>query len=192
MKSPFFAILAAGAVACVLVEAAAIAEPEKMDAPGIMNFSRIDAEPSFGGPLAGFGGATKVEAMPWLRSNGFATVISLRFANEEGADVESSRAAAKAVGLNYINLPFDPASTGPDVVETFLATVSDKANQPVYIHCNSATRVAALWMIGRVLVDGWTMDAASHEAEAIALKPSDSIAFATKYIESRGQTPRDR
>ena len=67
-----------------------------------------------------------------------------------------------------------------------MAAVSDETNQPVYIYCKTATRVAALWMVSRVLEDGWEIDAAREEAKAIAAKPDEAIAFATKYIESRG------
>ncbi len=192
VNSRTFAILAASALACALAGASAFAEPEKAEVAGIANFSSIDGEASFAGSLVGFGGATGVEVMPWLRGRGFATVINLRSAAEEGADVEASRTAAEAAGLNYVHLPFDPASGGSEVVESFLATVGDKANQPVYIHCSSATRVAALWMIGRVLVDGQSIAAATKEAEAIAQKPSVSVAFASRYLESIGQSPRDR
>jgi len=55
----------------------------------------------------------------------------------------------------------------------------------VYVHCNSATRAAALWMIGRVVEDHWSVDAAANEAEAIARKPDQAIAIATRYLESR-------
>ena len=73
------------------------------------------------------------------------------------------------------------------VIENILATVGNQANQPVYIHCGSATRAAALWMIGRVLKDEWEVDAASSEAKVIALKPPEAVAFATAYFTSRGE-----
>ena len=66
-----------------------------------------------------------------------------------------------------------------------MAVLGDEANQPVYIHCNSATRAAALWMIKRVLEDDWEIDEARAEAEGIALKPEDAAAFATQYLRSQ-------
>jgi len=182
MKYQIFAVLVAITIAGTLAGVSATAEPEKVDAPGIVNFSRIEGQPGFAGTIVGFGGATDSSAMPWLKREGFASVINLRLATEEGADVERSRAAAQAVGLNYIHLPFDPSNPVPDVYDNFLDAVGDKTNQPVYIHCGSATRAAALWMIGRVLKDGWEIDAAGEEAEVIALKPSAAVAIATKYI----------
>jgi uncharacterized protein (TIGR01244 family) len=134
--------------------------------------------------MVGFGGATPSSAMSWLRGEGFTSVINLRGASEEGADVVGCRAAAEAAGLNYVHLPFDPRTRDTQVIDDFLAAIGDEANQPVYIHCASATRVAALWMIGRVLRDGWELDAAREEAVGIAAKPAEADAFATHYLAS--------
>jgi len=175
------AILTAAALSC----AAAPAAIQEADLPGIENFSRLDGSTGFAGPTAGFGGATRPSAMPALRSAGFASVIGLRLASEEGAEIDASRAAAQAAGLKYIHLPFDAKKPDPAVINEFLKAVGDEANQPVFVYCNSATRVAALWMIGRVLLDGWDLDAAAKEAEAIAAKPDEAIQFASGYIASQ-------
>jgi len=123
--------------------------------------------------------------MAELKKNGFASVINLRLATETGAEIDASRAAAEAAGLKYIHLPFDAASPDPDLVDDFVAAVSNEENEPVYIHCHSATRVAALWMIGRVLEDGWSLDEAREEGTAIAGKPSEAVAFASAYVASQ-------
>lgn len=175
----FIAITAAGALAC----AAATPTFKKVDAPDIMNFTRVDGAPTFAGTVTGFGGATAPAAMRWLSEEGFETVINLRVASETGADIDGSRAAAEAAGLTYLHLPFDPGNPDPDLVDEFLAAVSDEARQPVYIHCSSATRAAALWMIGRVAGDGLDVETASKEVEAIAPRPADSIALATKFLD---------
>lgn len=190
MKHRFIAIMATIAmlfVPHVLAGAPVIAEPAKVEVDGIRNFSQLAGSSGFAGSQVGFGGATAPSAMAFLKSRGFATVINLRFASEEGVDLEGSVAAAKAAGLNYIHLPFDAADPAAGVVDKFLAAVGDKANQPVYIHCSSATRAAALWMIGRVSVDGWQVSTASAEAEKIALKPPEAIAFASAYISSHSE-----
>jgi uncharacterized protein (TIGR01244 family) len=184
MKHQVFAVLAAITLAGALAAAPATTEIEKLDAPGIKNFSRMDGTATFAGSPVGFGGATQPAAMPWLSSEGFKTVINLRLATEEGVDVDGSRTAAEAAGLGYIHLPFDSKNPDPDVVDGILTAFGDKENRPVYIHCGSATRVAALWMIGRVLEDGQGMDAAGKEAEAIAGKPESALAFATAFITS--------
>jgi uncharacterized protein (TIGR01244 family) len=156
------------------------AQVKKAAVPGITNFSRVEN-------AAGFGGATQPSAMARLKNLGFSSVISLRLASEPDVDVDASGAAAQTVGLNYVHLPFDSANPDPQLVHDFLAAVGDEANQPVYIHCASATRAAALWMIKRVFEDGWEIDEAREEAEVIALKPSKAVAFATQYITSHSK-----
>jgi uncharacterized protein (TIGR01244 family) len=160
-------------------------QPEKVDAPGIENFSRITGGNSCGGPLVGFGGTTEPRAMAWLKKQGFATVINLRLAEEEGVALEDCRAAAEAVGLKYVHLPFSPKVSTPAVVDAFLAAVTDKANQPVYMHCGSATRAAALWMSVRLLEDGCQADTAIQEAALIARNPDNAIAYAMAFAAQR-------
>jgi len=186
MKQKFIAVLAVLMFSGATAGAPDAITIEKVTVPGITNFSLLNESTGFAGSPVGFGGATQPAALSWLRDQGFVAVINLRFANEEGAELDSSIAASEAAGLEYMHLPFSPGNPDPDVVDSFLAAVSDAANQPVYIHCGSATRVAALWMIGRVLKDGWDIDAAAEEAELIALKPDDAIAVATAYVESHG------
>jgi uncharacterized protein (TIGR01244 family) len=171
--------------AFALCEPLASAQVKKAEMPGIVNFSRIDGTEGFGGATAGFGGATEPSAMAELKKNGFASVINLRLATERGAEIDASRAAAEAAGLNYIHLPFDSANPDPALVDDFVAAMSNEANETVYIHCASATRVAALWMIGRVLEDGWSLDEARREATAIAAKPDEAVAFASAYLASQ-------
>jgi len=151
---------------------------------GIHNYSQIDKSSGFAGSPVGFGGATQASAMPWLKGEGFTTVINLRAATEEGVDLEGCQAAAKAAGLSYVHLPFDPESGDTQVIDDFLAAVGDEANHPVYIHCHSATRAAALWMIGRVLRDGWEFDDARAEGDKIAAKPIEANLFVRKYLAS--------
>jgi uncharacterized protein (TIGR01244 family) len=153
------------------------AQVKKAEVAGITNFSRVDA-------TVGCGGATQPAAMAELRKQGFVSVINLRQASEPGAQVEESRAAAGSAGLKYIHLPFNTASPDPKLVDDFLAAVADESNQPVYIHCASANRVGAMWMIKRALQDGWELEKARQEAEAIGLTNPGLKTFATTYIET--------
>jgi uncharacterized protein (TIGR01244 family) len=155
-----------------------LAQVKKMEMPGVRNFSRVDA-------TVGCGGQVDPSAMAALRKDGFVSVINLRQASEPGADVEAGRAAARAAGLKYIHLPFNAAAPDESVVESFLAAVADTSNQPVFIHCGSANRVGGVWMIKRALQDGWPIERARAEAEAIGLSSAGLVAFATEYINKR-------
>ena len=151
------------------------AQVQKKDVTGIRNYSRVDAS-------VGCGGAVDPAAMAGLKQEGYVSVINLRLPTEEGANIDAGRAAAQAAGLKYIHLPFNAAMPDAKVVDDFLVAVGDKANQPVFIHCASANRVGGMWMIKRVLKDGWTVDRAKTEAEAIGLRDPALTMFVTTYI----------
>src|SRR5688500_13239722 len=158
-----------------LVAFPAVAQVQKKEVAGIRNYSRVDA-------TVGCGGAVDPAAMAALKTAGFVSVINLRLANEPGADVDAGRAAAQTAGLKYIHLPFNAAMPDSKTVDSFLTAVSDRSNQPVFIHCGSANRVGGMWMIKRVLQDKWTVERAQVEAEAIGLNNPQLKAFATDYI----------
>ena len=151
------------------------AQVKKSEMAGIRNYSRVDA-------TVGCGGAVDPSAMAGLKKEGFVSVINLRLASEQGADIDAGRAAAQSAGLKYIHLPFNVAMPDSKVVDQFLAAVADKSNQPVFIHCGSANRVGGVWMIKRALQDGWAVERAQAEGEAIGLSNPQMTAFALSYI----------
>ncbi len=151
------------------------AQVTKREYPGVQNFSRVDA-------TVACGGAITPAAVASLKKDGFVSIVNLRAAGEPGADVEGEGAAAVAAGVKYIHLPFVVATPDPAVVDRFLAAVTDRANQPVFIHCGSANRVAALWLIKRVRVDAWTTERALEEAKAIGLTSEALQKFALSYL----------
>ena len=173
-----------GLLYVALADMGAIAEIEKIPVEGIHNFSRsVDIE-TFGGNQVGFGGTPELMAMEWLNREGYRTVISLLVSGEDGADVEGDRATASKAGLRYVQLPFDPKSPAPELIEQFMAVVGNEENQPVYIHCNSATRAAALWMVARFQADGLDPEQARLEGSAIAEKPEVASRFFDAYLSS--------
>jgi len=164
-------------VAAASVAASVNAQVQKKEFPGVRNYSRVDA-------TVGCGGQVDPAAMASLKSEGFVSVINLRLPTEEGANVEQGRAAAQAAGLKYIHLPFNAASPDPKVVDSFLAAVADRANQPVFIHCGSASRVGGMWTIKRALQDKWPLEKALAEGKAVGLNNPGLETFITDYIKS--------
>ena len=149
----------------------------KKDREGIVNFTQVDA-------VIACGGATETKALDGLRKDGFKTVINLRLPTEQGANIEQNTAYAKELGLNYISIPFNGQAPDPKAVDTFLGAIANKANQPAFVHCGTAGRVAAMWMIKRVVQDGWTVEKASEEAKLIGLRSPALEKFALDYIEA--------
>ena len=169
-----FALAAATALLMVI---SADAQVQKKEVPGIRNYSRVDA-------TVGCGGQVDPAAMATLKKEGFVSVVNLRLPSEEGANVEAGRAAAQAAGLKYIHLPFNAAMPDPKVVDSFLAAVADRSNQPVFIHCGSASRVGGMWTIKRALQDKWPLEKALAEGKAIGLNNPGLEAFVTDYVKS--------
>ena len=149
----------------------------KQNVPGVTNFARVET-------TVACAGATKVEALPEIKKMGFSTVVNLREASEQGADVDAEAAAAKAAGLNFVHIPFNVASPAPDVVERFLAAINKPGSQPAFIHCAGGGRAATLWMIKRVKVDGWDRQRAIDEATALGMANERLKQFAINYLDT--------
>lgn len=156
---------------------ATLAAQTKQERPGIVNFTKVDA-------VVACGGATETSALDGLAKDGFKAVINLRLASEANANIEANAAHAKSLGLNYIHIPFNGQQPDTKAVDQFLATIANKANQPVYIHCGSANRVGSVWLVKRVLQDGWPVEKATEEAKLIGLSSEPLEKFALSYIDS--------
>src|SRR5262245_12013975 len=150
----------------------------KESVPGIVNFSKVET-------TVACAGATTPAALAEVKRMGYASVVNLRLASEAGAELEAEAAAAKTAGLNYIHIPFNAAMPDPMLVDDFLKAITNTRNQPAFIHCASANRAAALWMIKRVEVDKWDVERASAEAAALGLTSPALKTFVMGQIEAR-------
>lgn len=153
-------------------------EPKKETVDGIRNFTNVS-------PTIACAGATEARVIPELAKRGYKAVINLRQATEQGADIEGTRAAAQATGIRFIHLPFNNQQPDPAVVDAFISATSDAANQPTFINCGSAGRVAAMMIAKRMLADGWTQEQALAEAAVIGPPAPALQEFALKYVAER-------
>jgi uncharacterized protein (TIGR01244 family) len=164
-------------VATFVVASPARAQVTKEQVPGVTNFARVQT-------TVACAGAIKAEAVADLKQMGFKSVINLRLASEQGADVDAEAAAAKAAGVNYVHIPFAGAMADPSVVDTFLTAVTNPANEPAFIHCASGNRAAAMWLVKRVQIDKWDVNKAGEEAAALGLTNPQLKQFALNYIDA--------
>jgi uncharacterized protein (TIGR01244 family) len=172
------AIVMAGALMAVAVSAEQVV---KKDIPGISTFAQLET-------TIACGGSTRPEAIAAIGKMGFKSVINLRLASEDGAQVEDEGVAVTAAGMHYVHLPFSIQAPDPKLIETFIAEVTRPANQPAYVHCAAGGRAASLWMIKRVLADHWDEERALTEANALGL--NDRLRpFALNYIHSHPRLP---
>lgn len=173
MTPPLRLLSFVAAVVLLLPLAVCAQSDDESFAEGIRNYTRVDA-------TVACAGATPVEAMPRLREAGFRTVVNFRTAGESGARIEESKRAAEEAGLRYVHLPFREPSA--EIAESFLQVAGDADAGPLFIHCGSANRVGAMWLIKRVKLDGWSVDDATREAEEIGLRSAALKAFALEYV----------
>ena len=127
------------------------------------------------------GGQPTDAAFAKLAANGYRAVLSLRTASE-GVDLKHEQEAVEKAGLRYVSVPVVSSAPKPEQVDEFIKAVKDKDNQPMLIHCGSANRVGAFWMIYRVVEQGWAEDKALDEATKIGLTSPALKTFAHEYI----------
>jgi uncharacterized protein (TIGR01244 family) len=147
----------------------------KQTVPGITNFASVETTVACAGAVTPAGVAE-------IKKMGFTAIFNLRMANEPGADIDAETAAAKEAGIKFFHLPFNTSAPDPAVVDRFLKTISEKGNEPAFIHCASGNRASAMWLIKRVLVDKWDIDRASAEAADLGLTNQALKTFALDYI----------
>lgn len=169
-------------IVTLLAVAPATGQVTKPPVDGITNFAQVET-------TVACAGATSPQAVAQVRQLGFKSIVNLRTAEEAGADLDGEAAAAKAAGLLYVHLPFNMQAPDPTLVDNFLKTVTAPGSAPVFIHCASGNRASALWMIKRVLVDGWDESRALEEATGLGMTSAAARAFATDYIRSHGKRP---
>jgi len=146
-------------------------------APAIQNFMKINTEVCTGGQPT-------LAQLSELKAQGITTVINLRAPGEAGFDAVAEEAEVKKLGMKYISIPVsNQAGPKDEQADEFLKVTDDANNRPVFIHCGSANRVGAFFMIRRVLRDGMTFDAAKTEADKIGLRSAALAEFAKQYIE---------
>ncbi|HLL76749.1 MAG TPA: protein tyrosine phosphatase family protein [Pyrinomonadaceae bacterium] len=163
-------------LACVVFAQQQPHKPESPpELPPIREFVRVNKDFCTGGQ-------PRVEHLARLKAEGVRAVINLRLPTEHRAEEEER--AAKELGLRYFNIPVVTGEPKDEQVVEFLKLTDDPENRPAFIHCASARRVGAFWMIRRVLRDGWTVERAHEEAEKIGLKEMPFLVeFARGYIE---------
>jgi protein tyrosine phosphatase (PTP) superfamily phosphohydrolase (DUF442 family) len=123
---PTVPALALFTVVC-LVATAASAQVVRQEVPGIRNFAKVES-------TVACAGAITPGAIPEIKKMGYASIINLRLATEQGADIDANVAAAQAAAIPYYHIPFSTAAPDPAAVDTFLKTITAPGVEPAFIH----------------------------------------------------------
>ncbi len=176
-SSRLVAIVFAAAVGIIAATPAAPARAQQVTADnvqGVTHFRRL-------GTTIACGGATTPAAVAQIKKMGFVADINFRRPSEPGANVEGERAAAKAAGLRYYNIPFDGEHPSDAPVDKFLSVITARGNQPAYLHCSGGNRASTMWFIKRMVVDHWSEDRAWKEATELGMKNLALKKFGAEY-----------
>lgn len=166
----------------ILVAGLALAQQAPpQDFSSITNFLRVNKE-------IYTGGQPSLDDLARLRAEGVRAVINLRQPTEFDAAAEAAK--AKELGLRYFGIPVAVAEPKDEQADEFLKVTAEPRNRPAFIHCASANRVGAFWMIRRVLVDGWKIEDAEAEGRKIGMHSPSLVGFAHSYIERHQKKPR--
>jgi uncharacterized protein (TIGR01244 family) len=158
--------------------AAAPQQVTKDPVAGITNLARLETT------VACAGAVNPDEAIPEIKKMGFASIINLREPTESGAELEKEEAAAKAAGLRYFHVPFNGRTPDPKAADGFLEAIRSPGAEPAFIHCAGGNRAATMWLIKRLVVDGWDVDRATKEATALGQTSEPLRKFAIEYAAS--------
>ena len=175
MRTPHVTHLLIPALVLVATTAVSAQDLTKEEVPGIRNYTRVDA-------TIACAGATSLDALTELQRRGFAAIVNFRTEGENGAQPAAAAERAAELGLKYFHIPFRGSAPTVEAAEEFLSVIADPANQPTFVHCGSANRVGAMWLIKRVKMDGWDVERATTEAEAIGLRSPGLKTFALDYV----------
>jgi uncharacterized protein (TIGR01244 family) len=167
---------AVAVLACVCWTAEAAQQVTRPSVPGIRNLARLET-------TIACAGAIPPESVPAIKEMGFASIINLRLASEEGAEVEKEAAAAKAAGLRYFHVPFN-GTPDPDAARQFLDAITAEGAEPAFVHCAGGNRAATMWLIKRIAVDHWDVDRATAEAVALGQTSVPLREFAIAYAQA--------
>jgi protein tyrosine phosphatase (PTP) superfamily phosphohydrolase (DUF442 family) len=154
-RSLLFAVLLVG---LVLPLAGRAVEPTsrpatwatKVDRPGLPNLYKIN-DGLYRGAQPTPDGIKELEKL------GVKTIVGLRAEHSDKTILGDSK-------LVFIDIPMHAWNVGDKQILEFLKIATDKASQPVFVHClHGADRTGTMCAAYRVVVDGWTKQQAIDE-----------------------------
>ncbi len=101
-----------------------------------------------------------------------------------GGDTPLDEASiCRRLGLDYRHLPFDDETElNDEIFHQVRIALLDSSNTPVFVHCKTNDRVAAVWAAYRTLDQGINLETAIKEAKAMGLKTDGYVAKLRTYV----------
>lgn len=133
-------------------------------------------------------GQPQPEDWAGLARRGFSLVVNIRSDPDRAA---KQAANASAAGLRSIHLPLPTYELEPPHLERFQEALEEANGKKALVHCRTASRTALLWMLKRIVYDGWSREEAEAELAAAGYGDEDMDVFnfcADDYFERTVET----
>jgi uncharacterized protein (TIGR01244 family) len=133
-------------------------------------------------------GQSEPETWAELAACGFSTVINIR---SDPARAATQAKKAEAAGLHYIHLPVPAYELESEHLAAFNKVISRVNHGKVFLYCRTASRTALLWMLKRIVYDGWTQAEAEAELRAAGYdeESMDTFSFCAEDFFERALNP---
>jgi protein tyrosine phosphatase (PTP) superfamily phosphohydrolase (DUF442 family) len=134
-------------------------------------------------PLPGLltGGQPSAEQLEQFKAAGGTVVLDIRDPMEARPFAEADH--ARALGLEYANVPISPGATGDERMDRILATLRAHAGKQLLFHCGSGNRVGGAMLAYLILDHGQTEDDATQQAMRIGLRSPEYLHWGLQYAE---------
>jgi len=118
-----------------------------------------------------------------MKEQGIKSIVNLRTAPELDWDEAGE---TERLGIPYVHVPFGNAEQLTDeVFEQVIASLRDRQQHPLVLHCGSANRVGAIWYAYRVLENQLSPEDAMAEAKTVGLRSPELAERAEQYVEQK-------
>jgi protein tyrosine phosphatase (PTP) superfamily phosphohydrolase (DUF442 family) len=128
------------------------------------------------------GGQPKPKDFALLKKEGVKTIIQMNYRERLPFREE---AFVKALGMDYIYFPWNGPRELTDGIFNGGRKLLNRSKKPLLLHCASANRVGAIWLVWRVLDGGLALDKAIAEAKEVGMRTPAYLVRAKEYLAKR-------
>ena len=134
------------------------------------------------------GGQPGAEQLKALKAAGAQVILDARDPMEPRPFDEP--ATARALGLEYLNIPVVSGALDDTLLERLLDAVRQNAERPTFFHCNSGNRVAGPLVAWLILDRGMSEEEATEEGMRMGLRTPEMMEWGVEYARKQGKGER--
>lgn len=102
----------------------------------------------------------------FIAEAGFEVVVNLGLAGRD-CSLPDERRLVESLGLRYVHIPVEWERPTSEDLARFIAVMREVEGKPVFVHCAANKRVSVFMALYRILVLGWSREAALREVAEV-------------------------